>query len=91
MKLVSARSDMYRRFAIQAKQQRSRASDPAVRQGFEDIAEHWAGLADQSDWLDKRLASSVAQQQQITLPVPSSEQQPTLQQQQVQSPEPEGS
>jgi hypothetical protein len=88
---MPARSDMYRRFAIQAKQQRSRASDPEVRQGLADIADHWAGLAEQSDWLDQRLASSVAQQQQITPPVPSSEQQPTLQQQQVQSPEPEGS
>jgi hypothetical protein len=91
MNLMAARSDMYRRFAIQAKQQRSRASDPEIRQGFADIAEHWAGLADQSDWLDKRLASSVAQKPQITLPVPSCEQQPTLQQQQVQSREPEGS
>ena len=88
---MAARSDMYRRFAIQAKQQRSRASDPAVRQGFADIAEHWAGLADQSDWLDKRLARSLAQQQQTTCSVPSSEQQSTLQQQQVQSQEPEGS
>jgi hypothetical protein len=82
---------MYRRLAIQAKQQRSRASDPEVRQGLADIADHWAGLAEESDWLEKRLASSVAQQQQTTLPVPSSEQQPTLQQQQVQSPEPEAS
>ena len=88
---MAARSDMYRRLAIQAKQQRSRASDPEVRQGLADIADHWAGLAEQSDWLEKRLASSVAQQQQITLPAPSSEQQPTLQQQQMQSPEPEGS
>jgi hypothetical protein len=88
---MAARSDMYRRLAIQAKQQRSRASDPEVRQGLADIADHWAGLAEESDWLEKRLASSVAQQQQTTLPVPSSEQQPTLQQQQVQSPEPEAS
>ena len=88
---MPARSDMYRRFAIQAKQQRSRASDSEVRRGFADIADHWAGLAEQSDWLDKRFASSVVQQQQTTLPVPSSEQQPTLQQQQVQSPEPESS
>ena len=88
---MAARSDMYRRLAIQAKQQRSRASDPEVRQGLAEIADHWAGLAEESDWLEKRLASSVAQKQQTTLPVPSSEQQPTLQQQQVQSPEPEGS
>jgi hypothetical protein len=88
---MAARSDMYRRFALQAKQQRSRASDPEARQAFADIADHWAGLAEQSDWLDKRLASSVAQQQQVTPPVPSSEQQPTLQQQQMQLPEAEGS
>jgi hypothetical protein len=80
---------MYRRFAIQAKQQRSRASDSEVRQGFADIADHWAGLAEQSDWLDQRLISSMAQQQQATPPASSSE--PTLQQQQEQSPEPEGS
>ena len=60
---MAARSDMYRRLAIQAKQQRSRASDPEVRQGLADIADHWAGLAEESDWLEKRLASSVAQQQ----------------------------
>jgi hypothetical protein len=80
---------MYRRFAIQAKQQRSRASDSEVRRGFADIADHWAGLAEQSDWLDQRLISSMAQQQQVTPPASSSE--PTLQQQQEQSPEPEGS
>jgi hypothetical protein len=86
---MPARSDMYRRFAIQAKQQRSRASDSEVRRGFADIADHWAGLAEQSDWLDQRLISSMAQQQQVTPPASSSE--PTLQQQQEQSPEPEGS
>jgi hypothetical protein len=84
---MAARSDRYRRLAIQAKQQRARASDPEVKQGFADIADHWAGLAEQSDWLDTRLASSFAQQQQIA--VPSSDQQPTLQQQQEQSPKPE--
>jgi hypothetical protein len=86
---MPARSDMYRRFAIQAKQQCSRASDSEVRRGFADIADHWAGLAEQSDWLDQRLISSMAQQQQVTPPASSSE--PTLQQQQEQSPEPEGS
>ena len=39
---MPARSDMYRRFAIQAKQQHSRASDSEVRRGFADIADHWA-------------------------------------------------
>ena len=87
---MPARSDMYRRFAIEAKQQRSRASDPQVRQGFADIADHWAGLAEQSDWLDKRLMSSIAQQQQVTSPAPSSEHELTLHQQQDQSAEPEG-
>jgi hypothetical protein len=81
---MAARSDMYRRFAIQAKQQRSQASDPG------DIADHWAGLAEQSDWLDKRLMSSIAQQQQVTSPAPSSEHELTLPQQQDQSAEPEG-
>jgi hypothetical protein len=87
---MAARSDMYRRFAIQAKQQRSQASDPGVRQEFADIADHWAGLAEQSDWLDKRLMSSIAQQQQVTSPAPSSEHELTLHQQQDQSAEPEG-
>jgi hypothetical protein len=82
---MSARSDTYRRFAIQAKQQGSRAADADVRQGFADIADHWAGLAEQSDWLDRRLASSVAQQQQVSsAPALSSDQQPTLHQQQEQ-------
>jgi hypothetical protein len=45
---MPARSDMYRKFAIQAKQQSSRASDPEVRQGFADIADRWSGLAEQS-------------------------------------------
>ena len=39
-----------------------------MRREFADIADHWAGLAEQSDWLDKRLISSIAQQQQITPP-----------------------
>ena len=81
---MPARSDMYRRFAIQAKQQRSRAS------GFADIADHWAALAEQSDWLDKRVISSIAQQQQVTPPAPSSEHQPTLHQQQEQWQKPSG-
>jgi hypothetical protein len=60
---MAARSDTYRRLAIQAKQQSSLASDPEVRQGFADLADHWSGLAEQSDWLDNRLLSSMAQQQ----------------------------
>ena len=88
---MPARSDMYRRFAIQAKQQRSRASDSEVRRGFADIADHWAGLAEQSDWLDKRLLSSIAQQQQIISTAPPSEHELTLHQQQDHSPEPERS
>jgi hypothetical protein len=88
---MAARSDTYRRLAIQAKQQSSGASDPEVRQGFADIADHWAGLAEQSDWLDRRLASSIAQQQQVAPPVLSSDQQPTLHQQQEQPLVPEGS
>ena len=87
---MAARSDMYRRLAIQAKQQRSRASDSEVRRGFADIADHWAGLAEQSDWLDKRLLSSIAQQQQVISTAPLSENELTLHQQQDQSPEPEG-
>ena len=88
---MAARSDTYRRLSIQAKQQSSRASDPDVRQGFADIADHWTGLAEQSDWLDRRLASSIAQQQQVAPPAPSSDQQPTLHQQQEQPPGLEGS
>ena len=88
---MPARSDMYRKFAIHAKQQSSRASDPEVRQGFADIADHWAGLAERSDWLDKRLLSSIAQQQHVISAVPPSEHELTLHQQQYQSPESEES
>ena len=49
---MAARSHTYRRLAIEADQQRARASDPEVQQGFADIADHWAGLAEQSDWLE---------------------------------------
>ena len=87
---MPARSDMYRRFAIQAKQQLSQSSDLGVRQQFADIADHWAALAEQSDWLDKRVISSIAQQQQVTPPAPSSEHQPTLHQQQEQWRKPSG-
>jgi hypothetical protein len=88
---MPARSDLYRKFAIRAKQQSSRASDPEVRQGFADIADHWSGLAEQSDWLDKRLLSSMAQQQHVISTAPPSEHELTLQQQQDPSPKPEGS
>jgi len=88
---MASRSDAYRRLAMQAKQQSSRASDPEIRQGFADIADHWAGLAEQSDWLERRLASSIAQQQQVAPPVPPSDEQPTLHQQQEQPLLPEGS
>lgn len=88
---MSSRSDAYRRHAMQAKQQSSRASDPEIRQGFADIADHWAGLAEQSEWLERRLASSIAQQQQVATSVPPPDQRPTLHQQHEQPLVPEGS
>jgi small-conductance mechanosensitive channel len=81
---MSPRSDRYRRFAIQARQTASQEADnPRLKAAFGEVAEHWEGLAEQSDWLDQKLASSLTQQQQFQSPPMAAEQPPTMHQQQI--------
>jgi hypothetical protein len=49
--------EKYRRLAIAARQRAAKAADPDVQQGFDEIANHWSGLAEQTEWLGRQFAS----------------------------------
>lgn len=74
---MPARADQYRRLAIQARRQAAREEDTRLKQAFGDVAEHWVGLAEQSEWLDRKHAS-------LAIATQTSAQSPALQQQQQQ-------
>jgi hypothetical protein len=44
-------SERYRRRAIDAQYQASRAIDKKVKEAFEELAHNWLGLAEQAEWL----------------------------------------
>ena len=44
-------SERYRRRAIDAQYQPSRAIDKKVKEAFEELAHNWLGLAEQAEWL----------------------------------------
>jgi hypothetical protein len=74
---MSPRSDQYRRFAIQARHTASQeADDPRIKSAFGQVAGHWESLAEQSDWLDQKLASSLSKQQQQFQSPPMAAEQP---------------
>jgi len=69
-----SRADRHRRRAIEARQRAGSASDPALKAGFEEIAQNWDALAEEVEWLEQVavvpsaaevLAKPMQQQQQI--------------------------
>jgi hypothetical protein len=50
--------EQYRRLAIMAKQRSAEATVPPIRQAFDEIANHWLGLAEQTEWLGRQFAST---------------------------------
>jgi hypothetical protein len=70
-----SRAELHRRRAIEARQRAGSASDPALKAGFEEIAQNWQALAEQVEWLEQiaGIPADVApskpmQQQQQTQP-----------------------
>jgi hypothetical protein len=47
-------SDDYQRLGFEAQNQAARATDPAVKEGFQLLAQGWFALADQTEWLERR-------------------------------------
>jgi hypothetical protein len=45
-------SDQFRKRAIEARRQAEHAYDPALRCVLEGNANHWEGLAEQTEWAD---------------------------------------
>jgi hypothetical protein len=54
-------SERYRRRAIDAQYQASRAIDKKVKEAFEELAHNWLGLAEQADWLAAQTVPAVPQ------------------------------
>jgi len=54
--------EQYRRLAIMAKQRSAEATVPQIREAFDEIANHWLGLAEQTEWLGRQFASLQAPQ-----------------------------
>jgi hypothetical protein len=60
--LMFSQVEQYRRWAIAARQRAADATNPDIRQGFDEIANHWSGLAEQTEWLGRQFASMQAPQ-----------------------------
>jgi hypothetical protein len=52
-------ADQHRRRAIEARQRAAQASEPSVKAGFAEIADHWLALAEAVDWLERGFATVV--------------------------------
>jgi hypothetical protein len=56
--VMYARAEQYRRRAIEARQRAGQTKDDAIqRSNFELIAESWIELAEQVEWLERKLSS----------------------------------
>jgi hypothetical protein len=49
---MSARADMYRQKAAEAKNRAAEASNPHVKSAFKEVARGWLVLAEQMEWMD---------------------------------------
>jgi hypothetical protein len=47
-------ADRYRRRAIEARQRGAQETEPAHKLVLEEIADHWLGLAEQAEWLERQ-------------------------------------
>jgi hypothetical protein len=55
---MSARADIYRQRAAEAKQSAAKAKNPAAKTAFEEVARGWLYLAEQMEWMDRQEAST---------------------------------
>ena len=51
---MSSRAEYYRRRGLEAQQRAAQATEVKIRDAFEDVAEGWFVLAEQSGWLDRQ-------------------------------------
>src|SRR5262249_17939771 len=51
---MSSRAEYYRRRGLEAEQRAAQATEVKIRDAFEDVAEGWFVLAEQSDWLERQ-------------------------------------
>src|SRR5262249_61188506 len=51
---MSLRADIYRQKAAEAKQSAARARIPSIKQAFEEVANGWVVLAEQTEWMDRQ-------------------------------------
>jgi hypothetical protein len=47
-----SRAEYYRRRGIEAQQRAARATEPKIKDAFEDVASGWFVLAEQVEWLE---------------------------------------
>jgi hypothetical protein len=49
-----SRAEQYRRRGIEWKQRATQATEPNIREAFEQVASNWFALAEQAEWLEGR-------------------------------------
>src|SRR5262245_2398604 len=55
---MSLRADMYRQKAAEARQSAARAKSQSIKQAFEEVANGWDVLAEQTEWIHRQKATS---------------------------------
>jgi hypothetical protein len=53
-------ADEYRRQAFEAQRQGACAANASFKASFEQIAQHWLALAEQTEWLERRYGPPVS-------------------------------
>jgi hypothetical protein len=53
-------ADQYRRQALEAQRQASRAPDAILKAAFERLAHNWLTLAEQAEWLKRRYGAPIS-------------------------------
>jgi hypothetical protein len=56
---MNVQATYYRRRAIVARQSAAAAMDPSVKAAFAEVACHWLGLAEHTEWLQSMQRGSI--------------------------------
>ena len=56
---MNVQATYYRRRAIVARQSAAAAMDPSVKAAFAEVASHWLGLAEHTEWLQSMQRGSI--------------------------------
>jgi hypothetical protein len=56
---MNVQATYYRRRAIVARQSAAAAMDPSVKAAFSEVAGHWLGLAEHTEWLQSMQRESI--------------------------------